>query len=176
LLIVVALLVVLCGGIVIAAALNGGGKSGTSTNGGTSGTKPAGKAAAGLNTPVRDGKFEFVVKSVTCGKPTEGDSALGKQAQGQFCELAVSVKNIGNKPQTFSGSSQKARGSTGATYADDTEAELYANQNAQTFLQDINPGNQVAGVLVFDIPKDAKITSVELHDSPFSGGVTVTVG
>jgi hypothetical protein len=33
----------------------------------------------------------------------------------------------------------------------------------------------VTGVLVFDIPKDGRITSLELHDSPFSGGVTVDV-
>jgi len=31
----------------------------------------------------------------------------------------------------------------------------------------------VDGVVVFDIPKSATPTKIELHDSPFSGGVTV---
>jgi hypothetical protein len=34
----------------------------------------------------------------------------------------------------------------------------------------------VTGKVVFDVPKDAKITRLELHDSPFSGGIAVTVG
>ncbi len=44
------------------------------------------------------------------------------------------------------------------------------------FLNEINPGNTVKGMLVFDMPKDAKPTSIELHDSPFSGGVTLRLG
>jgi len=30
-------------------------------------------------------------------------------------------------------------------------------------------------VVVFDIPKDSKLTKLELHDSPFFGGVDVAV-
>lgn len=48
--------------------------------------------------------------------------------------------------------------------------------NADTLLNDINPGNQVTGVVVFDIPKNVKLTRLELHDSPFSGGVPVSLG
>jgi hypothetical protein len=33
----------------------------------------------------------------------------------------------------------------------------------------------VTGTLVFDIPKDGKLASLELHDSTFSGGVAVDV-
>lgn len=173
-LILLGLVVLLCvGGIAIVVVASGGNKSNTTGNSG--GSQEQGKTV-GLNTPVRDGKFEFVVKSVTCGNASVGDGTLGKQAQGQFCEVALTVKNIGNKAQTFDGSSQKAKGSNGAVYSNDTGAELYANSNTQTFLEEINPGNQVNGIIVFDIPKDAKIVSVELHDSPFSGGVTVTVG
>lgn len=60
-------------------------------------------------------------------------------------------------------------------YENDGVAEMYANKDSQTFLETINPGNSVTGVLVFDIAKDGRITSVELHDSSFSGGVTVDV-
>jgi hypothetical protein len=37
------------------------------------------------------------------------------------------------------------------------------------------PGNSLTGTVVFDIPVDAVPASLELHDSLFSGGVTVTL-
>jgi hypothetical protein len=42
-------------------------------------------------------------------------------------------------------------------------------------VEPINPGNAVAGVILFDLPRGAKPTKIELHDSVFSGGVTVTL-
>jgi hypothetical protein len=164
--IIAAVVVVLCGGGVLVVVLAGG--NGAST--------PSQRKHAGLNESVRDGSFEFTVKSVTCGKDTVGETdGLNKTAQGQFCEVSLTVKNIKNEPQTFDGSFQKAIGTNGATYGNDGEAEIYANSENQTFLNKINPGNSTEGLLVFDIPKDAKIASLELHDSPFSGGVIVDV-
>jgi hypothetical protein len=34
----------------------------------------------------------------------------------------------------------------------------------------------VDGLLVFDVPAETQLTKLELHDSPFSGGVTVNLG
>ena len=124
--------------------------------------------------PARDGKFEFTVKAPRCGVKKVGSDLLGAKAQGQFCLVTVQVKNIGDEPQTFSDSSQKAFGAD-VEYSTDTTAGLYANEDTSTFLNEINPGNKVTGVLVFDIPAKAKLTKLELHDSPFSGGVTVTL-
>jgi len=40
----------------------------------------------------------------------------------------------------------------------------------------VNPGNTLTGKLVFDdIPAGAALTKIELHDSPFSGGVAVAL-
>jgi hypothetical protein len=50
---------------------------------------------------------------------------------------------------------------------------LYANGDSSTFLNEINPGNSAKGKLIFDVPKSAELTALELHDSPFSGGVEV---
>ncbi|HEY0359402.1 MAG TPA: DUF4352 domain-containing protein [Mycobacteriales bacterium] len=65
----------------------------------------------------------------------------------------------------------------GATsYDADSEAGMYVNGNENGVLLDnINPGKAVTGKIVFDIPKGAKLTKLELHDSAFSGGVTVTL-
>jgi hypothetical protein len=150
--------------------------TGTSTGTATGpGNVPATRVTAGLNQPVRDGRFEFTITNVACGKATEQNGSLRKTAQGQYCEVALTVKNIGAVPGTFDGTSQKAKGPAGATYDNDGVAELYANSGNQTFLDDINPGNAVRGVLVFDIPKNARILDVELHESTLSDGVTVAV-
>ncbi|MBM7489149.1 hypothetical protein JOD64_000371 [Micromonospora luteifusca] len=124
----------------------------------------------------RDGKFEFTVKSSKCGVAKIGTDVIGAKAQGQFCLVTVNVKNIGKEAQMFDGSSQKAYAADGTEYSADSGAAIYANKNAETFLNDINPGNQVNGVVVFDIPKNVKLTKLELHDSMFSGGVTVALG
>lgn len=54
----------------------------------------------------------------------------------------------------------------------DTEAAIYIDASG-SFLNDINPGNTVMGVVIFDMPKGTPAAIVELHDSPFSGGVKV---
>lgn len=144
-------------------------------NGGGSGDEKA-AAVAKVGDPARDGKFEFTVKKTKCGVNKVGNDLLGATAQGQFCLVTINVKNIGKEAQMFDGSSQKAYAADGTEYSADGSAALYANKNAETFLNEINPGNQVTGVVVFDIPKKAEITKLELHDSPFSGGVTVALG
>jgi hypothetical protein len=143
--------------------------SGTPATGGND--QPAEKVAK-IGQPARDGKFEFVVKQVKCGVSKVGGD-LGETAQGQFCLVTVNVKNIGKEAQMFSDGNQKAFAANGTEYSADTAAAIYANKNAETFLNEINPGNQVTGVLVFDIPKNVKLTKLELHDSAFSGGVAV---
>ncbi len=134
------------------------------------------KAAAKIGDAVRDGKFEFTAQKVKCGVAKVGDDLLGATAQGQFCLVTVKVKNIGKKAQMFSDSAQKAYGADGVEYATDSSAGFYANKNADTLLNEINPGNEITGVIVFDIPKKAKLTKLKLHDSVFSGGATVTLG
>ena len=52
-------------------------------------------------------------------------------------------------------------------------AENEYNNEDQTFLEQINPGNRVTGTLIYDVPEGTKLTSIELHDSVFSGGVKV---
>jgi hypothetical protein len=40
-------------------------------------------------------------------------------------------------------------------------------------LADLNPGNSVETAVVFDVPVGTDPESIELHDGPFSDGVTV---
>lgn len=135
----------------------------------TDSSGPAPKGSA-----VRDGKFEFTARKVDCGKRRIGSEYLDKRAQGQFCLVHVKVANIGSEPQLFDDSNQKALDASGNEYAADTEAGIYL-ENSEAFLNEINPGNSVNGILVFDVPKGTKLTAMEFHDSPFSGGAQVSL-
>ena len=145
--------------------------SGSSDSGGGD-NKPA---AVGIGQPARDGKFEFVVSKMDCGISKIGDQYLNRTAQGQFCKVSVTVKNIGNEPKMFTDSNQYAFNAAGQKYEADSAAAIYLGQDNKSFLENINPGNGVNGVVLFDIPKDGKIVKLELHDSALSGGVTVNL-
>lgn len=154
---------------------SGGGSlsSGEDSGGDDGGSEPA--DVAGIGDPVRDGKFEFTVGDVECGVDSVGNEFLGEQAQGQFCLVTVDVTNIGDEPQTFSDSDQKAFTAEGVEYSTNSAASIYANENDSVFFNEINPGNKITGVLVFDVPADVQLASLELHDSFLSGGVTVAL-
>jgi hypothetical protein len=124
---------------------------------------------------VRDGKFEFVVTRLDCSRTSVGLEHLKRTAKGRFCVVSLSVRNIADGPKYFLGKAQKAVDAAGTTYGSDEIAGLYANRNTQTFVQRLTPGRKVTGWLVFDVPKTAKLTTLELHDSLLSGGVKVTL-
>jgi len=133
-------------------------------------------SVAKIGEAVRDGKFEFTVTSFTCGKTSVGTNPyLTKEAQGQFCLLDVSVKNIGTEAQIFDSSSQYLFDTGGSKLSADGSASLYANPEGSTFLNQINPGSSVSGTVVFDVAKGITPVSAELHDSAFSNGVKVNL-
>lgn len=162
--------------IISATAHSGGGQS---SNPPAASQPPAGTAAApaiaaGIGTPVRDGKFEFVVTGVTHAKSVGGE--FGSTAQGEYTILHVSVKNIGDQAQTLDDSSQYVFNSAGSKYDADSAADLNVNGDGSVFLENINPGNSVQGQIAFDMPSGAHAVKAELHDSMFSNGVTVNLG
>lgn len=131
---------------------------------------------AKIGVPVRDGKFEFTVKSVQCGKTSVGTNQyLTKAPQGQFCLLNLAVKSIGNEAQSLLSSNQYLLNASGQKYSADDTATMYNSPNNTTWYNDINPGNSVEGAIVFDVPKDVTPTIAQLHDSAFSNGVQVSL-
>ena len=163
------------------AATASGGSSATSSNsdsstGGSTSTAPGGSTATapGLGQPASDGKFTFTINTVKCGIPSVGDTSygLGATAQGQFCDVNMTIANTSSENQTFSSSSQDAFSATGSKYSDSTKAEIVSGAD-QNIFSDINPGNSITTDIYYDIPSDSSIAKFELHDSPFSGGVTV---
>jgi hypothetical protein len=175
----------------ISVAAKGGGDKGTSDST-TNASQPkaadapkadapkaaAPKAAAvpGIGAKVRDGKFEFVVTGVERpGKSFAGEFGTTETAQGEFVIVRVNVSNIGNEAQTLMSTGQVLFNNKGQKFEPST-AILSLKGADKFFLQNINPGNTVKGApLLFDVAPGTKIASVELHDSPFSGGVKVKV-
>lgn len=150
----------------------GGGSSGSQGNGpGATGQA----AAARIGTEVRDGDFAFVVTKVETGIHQLGSGAWSTKAQGEFILVRVTVTNIGKESAMFSGSSQKLFDEAGREFeADSGSAAMYI-PDSESFLNKINPGNSVKATVVFDVPTGLKPAAIELHDSPFSGGATVSL-
>jgi hypothetical protein len=140
---------------------------------------PAESTKAPQNTPgigaaVRDGKFEFVVSKVDCSHTTLGDQQFKRTAKGKFCVVSLSARNIADGAQFFLSYAQKGFDAAGTAYGVDEIADLYVNRDTKTFLARVAPGERVAGKIVFDVPKTATLTTLELHDSLLSGGVRVS--
>jgi hypothetical protein len=138
-------------------------------------TTPAPPPEPGVGDAVRDGRFEFVVSKVQCGKKRVEAGFFNATAQGQFCVVDFSVRNIGDEAQNFSDLFQRAYDTDGAQYSANVQADLIVNKDADAFWKSVDPGNSMAGKLVFDIPRKAELAQIELHDSPFSSGAVVTV-
>jgi hypothetical protein len=144
----------------------------------TAAADPAGRSAvtARMGQEVRDGSFAFVVTGVEPGVRTLGNGAWSSTAQGEYVQVRVTVTNIGDEAQTFSDSSQKLIDAQGRQFDAATGVAVMYVPDSEAFLNNINPGNSVNGVLVFDVPRGLAPAAVDLHDSPFSGGVSVALG
>jgi hypothetical protein len=163
----------------IGAAVGGGtnAPSSTPTETHSAAAAPAKKKPVnGIGREYRDGKFAFRVTKIRKGVRRVGDQYFGKTAQGQFVLVYVTVHNIGDEARTFDSGSQKLKDTKGREFSADGEATIAMGDQSKAFLEDINPGNGVHGILVFDVPTGVRLKSLELHDSPFSGGVTVPLG
>jgi hypothetical protein len=174
--------------IVALKSIAGGGGDSSSAGTATTGTAAAGNSAttkaadapaakiAGIGTAVRDGKFEFTVSGVDCSRTSIGTSQYAKKkAQGVFCIVSMHVSNVGKEAQYFDASGQKALDAQGREFSADSGAAVYLD-DANSFLEQLNPGSAVDGQLVYDVPTGTKLTQIELHDSAFSGGVKVNLG
>jgi len=112
---------------------------------------------------VLDESLGFTVTSFECGA---ADAA--RAAQGKFCVLALSIRNTGRSPVTFVGRGQTLQDSQQRTFGPDTAATAAhaANAGRDLLAPVVNPGNELRGALVFDVPVDVAIVGVSLRASP----------
>lgn len=174
--------------VVITVATSGGGSGGgdTATDaagapasaGNGSAAAPSAKAPAsalpGIGRPVRDGKFEFTVRAVRDGGTTVGPEFLQERAQGTYTLVDLTVRNTGDEAQSLDVSAQKLMTPSGSQLSADTGATISFNDGA-IFYEQINPGNSLDVTIVYDVPAGTTPASIDLHDSVFSGGATVSL-
>jgi hypothetical protein len=132
-------------------------------------------ATAGVGDPVRDGQFEFVVRSVDCGAGSVGEGVGRKSPLGQFCLVGLRVENTGDEGRTFGGGQQYLFDDAGKRYDPDLDATV-RHGGGRLLSTHLNPGQRLEGTLVYDVPDPTSLARVELHDAALSGGVTVGLG
>ncbi|MBB3086667.1 DUF4352 domain-containing protein [Geodermatophilus sabuli] len=178
--------------VIVIATQSGGGDSSTDSSSSTDGAAGAGAAAdapaeasadapaeapanvPGIGQPAADGDFNFVVNGVDCSTTQIGNEFLNTKAQGQFCVVDLTISNIGDEAQSFFGDNAKLFNAQGQEFSADTEAAIYLEESSSLY-EEINPGNTLNSKVVFDVPAGTTPASIELHDSMFSGGVTVNL-
>ncbi|SCL35935.1 protein of unknown function [Micromonospora rhizosphaerae] len=127
----------------------------------TTAPAPAKPKTFGIGDKVRGGDFEYTVNSVKCGISQVGTSFLNTKAQGTFCRVNVTAKNVTKSAHTFHADSiLTAQDASGREYSPDGEAGMYGNEDAKGFLDEINPGNSVRANVYFDVPKGTKLKTI----------------
>jgi hypothetical protein len=116
-----------------------------------------------------------VVRSVDCGPRSVGEGVGRKQSLGQFCLVSLQVENTGGEGRTFGGGQQYLFDRAGNRLVPDLDATTRLGGGRLVWTH-LNPGQRLAGTLVYDVPDPVELTRVELHDAPFSGGASVTLG
>jgi hypothetical protein len=128
---------------------------------------------AGIGQEVRDGKFAFVATSVDQSK-TAGDPSNQIEtvtAQGEFVNVHLKVRNVGDQAQNFFASNQRLQIGDKQLSANDTAAMWIGSMTVE-----INPGNTIQAVVSFDVaPGTSNDGVLTVHDSIFSGGAKISL-
>jgi hypothetical protein len=126
-----------------------------------------------MGQPVRDGNFMFTAAKMKCGIGQLGTPDDYQVPTGQFCVVELKITNVGKEPGIYADSIQDAFAPNGSRFTADTPAGYYANPDPMVFLNEINPGNHIDVAIVYDIPKNGKISKMELHENPYTRGAVV---
>jgi len=136
-------------------------------------------AAPGIGQAVHDGDFSFTLKSVSCGAAAAaavgGQDGFGEKVPpgAAECIATMTVTDDKGEAQTFFDSNQYAFDKAGRKLSADTDGGIYLTGDQD--LKQLNPGITITALVPFQIPAGDSIVRLELHDSAFSGGVTVRV-
>lgn len=128
-----------------------------------------------IGTYAKDKDFEFRVNSMKCGEKSVGGNYLHTEARGHFCRLNISLKSVSDKPKgIFTTSHQKVFDSQNREFEHDSIATLYAANNVSWYDR-LNPGIEVSGDLLFDVPVDADLTRLEIKEQTFSKSIKLSL-
>lgn len=128
----------------------------------------------GFGSPAADGEFTFTVNSFECGEDSVGEGPFAVEAGGEYCIAEATVENTGDGSQVLNIRSQYLYVGD-ERYSPDPDA-IFADERAEAlFIEEIGAGLSVDGVIVWDVPEGSDPDRLELHESPFSDGVEVSL-
>ncbi|MFK5644912.1 DUF4352 domain-containing protein [Ornithinimicrobium sp. LYQ121] len=119
------------------------------------------------------GDFAVTVTGTEGGLAGIGDATFGEGAQGQFVKVWVTVENTGDSAEYFFDSDQSLVDDQDRQHS--TSSSSWLLDEESLFLAEINPGNTIEGVLLYDIPADAVPTAVDLQAGWLSSSVRVSL-
>ncbi|MHB1210564.1 MAG: DUF4352 domain-containing protein [Acidimicrobiales bacterium] len=139
-------------------------------------SNPTVPSAPGIGQVAKDGDFAFVVKSVSCGAQAAAAvnaGGIGERVPtgAQECIVSMSVTNDKTQAQTFFDSNQYGYDAKGRQFSADSNGSIFLAGDQD--MDQINPGITVTARVPFQIPAGDTMVKIVLHDSAYSGGVTV---
>lgn len=130
---------------------------------------------AGKRQAVQDGKLQFAVEDVRRNVSEIGDAYFGTSPSvGSYTVVTLSVLNTSDEPVTFDGTYVMGLSSDGSRVPSDREAQYYANEDGSGMLTTLAPGAQIRTSIAFELSETGRLVGVEVHDSVFSRGATIT--
>ncbi|GAA2872023.1 DUF4190 domain-containing protein [Nonomuraea rubra] len=133
-------------------------------------TKSQARKPIPLGAVTKEPPFSLKVVSVS-REQTVSSSIDSHKAQGSYVVVRVLVKNTGNSPASFDGTDSGLLDSDSKQYNVDSNATISQNlETGQGLYDEINPGQKVTRVLVFDLPKKAKPVVIAMFGAEGSDG------
>lgn len=164
--------------IIVGVAFGSSSSTKTSATPAAAGATPAASnAPVPVGTPAKDGAFAFTVQGMSCSTASLGGGQYAPSttppAGSEFCVLSMTVANDTSQGQTFDPTAQHAYNAGGTQFTASLSGMEYLPQNqVSAYESNINPGVSVPVQVLFVVPVGTTITTLHLHDSAFSGGVT----
>ncbi|MFD3687349.1 DUF4352 domain-containing protein [Nocardiopsis sp. NPDC058631] len=112
----------------------------------------------GIGEPGDAGQWEVTVDGISSSS-VHSDGYLEEQAQGEFQLLDLTVENISDEAGFFDEADLTLVDDNGNSHA----ATSSLGAEGSLFYEQVNPGNQVTGVAVFDVPEGTDPATLEVR-------------
>jgi hypothetical protein len=117
--------------------------------------------------------FSWTFKKLTCGTTKIGDQYLNSKADGMYCQLDASAKNLTKKSSYLPSSDVLLIDSKGNEYENSSGLSLY--KSCVFFLDKVSAGNTKTGCMIYDVPKGTKITKIVISGGLFGDDTTIVI-
>jgi hypothetical protein len=136
----------------------------------------AGPATSASAAMARDHYFDITVRSARCGYEVL-PHATWMRPEGQYCIVHLRFRNVTHAPVrlTLTAWFQYAYTTDGTRHPGRLIATSAESRRHNPFFTQVAAGAAANGLVVFDVPKGQRITSLRIKESITSTGVTLRV-